>query len=172
MTVKFGTSGLRGLARDLEAGIACQYSRAFARHLKKQAQSSSDILVFVAADLRASSPSIKQQVISGLLSEGMHVIDCGELPTPVLAYTALTRGGAAIMVTGSHIPADRNGLKFYLPGGEISKADEVEISDLAVDCLDFKVPQTGAVRVLDGLVEPFLERYKKFLPTGILEGFA
>jgi phosphomannomutase len=170
LKVQFGTSGLRGLARDLTAGIAWQYSRAFARHLKKQAQSSSVTLVLVAADLRASSPAIKQQVIGGLLSEGMQVIDCGELPTPILAYAALTRGGAAIMVTGSHIPADRNGLKFYLPGGEISKADEVAISALAVECLNFKVPETSAVRVLDGLVRPFLERYIKCLPAGILAG--
>ncbi len=33
----------------------------------------------------------------------------------------------AIMITGSHIPEDRNGLKFYLPSGEISKADEAGI---------------------------------------------
>jgi phosphomannomutase len=31
------------------------------------------------------------------------------------------------MVTGSHIPADRNGLKFYIPGGEITKDDETAI---------------------------------------------
>jgi len=36
-------------------------------------------------------------------------------------------GAGAVMVTGSHIPADRNGLKFYLPHGEISKADEAAI---------------------------------------------
>jgi len=32
------------------------------------------------------------------------------------------------MVTGSHIPADRNGLKFYVPGGEITKEDENAIT--------------------------------------------
>ena len=35
------------------------------------------------------------------------------------------KNAAAVMVTGSHIPADRNGLKFYLPGGEIAKTADV-----------------------------------------------
>ncbi|MGZ0787956.1 hypothetical protein ACXM5X_34060, partial [Pseudomonas saponiphila] len=48
----------------------------------------------------------------------------GVVPTPALAYVALKDAMPAIMVTGSHIPFDRNGLKFYRPDGEISKADE------------------------------------------------
>ncbi|MGO7770887.1 hypothetical protein ACC736_39275, partial [Rhizobium ruizarguesonis] len=37
------------------------------------------------------------------------------------------------MVTGSHIPADRNGIKFYLPDGEIDKSDEADITALAAE---------------------------------------
>ena len=55
------------------------------------------------------------------------MIDCGALPTPALALSSLHAGQAALMVTGSHIPADRNGLKFYVPTGEISKDDEQAI---------------------------------------------
>ncbi len=36
------------------------------------------------------------------------------------------------MVTGSHIPFDRNGLKFYRPDGEISKLDEEAILNVVV----------------------------------------
>ena len=60
-------------------------------------------------------------------SSGLKPIDCGTIPTPALAYHAMAAGCAAIMITGSHIPSDRNGLKFYLPSGEISKADEAGI---------------------------------------------
>ena len=55
-------------------------------------------------------------------------MDCGPLPTPALAYAAMSRGLASVMVTGSHIPAERNGLKFYLASGEITKSDEDAIS--------------------------------------------
>jgi phosphomannomutase len=44
-----------------------------------------------------------------------------------LALASMGAGHGAIMVTGSHIPTDRNGLKFYTPNGEISKSDEQAI---------------------------------------------
>ncbi len=58
---------------------------------------------------------------------GVPVTDCGAAPTPALALAAMRAGAASVMVTGSHIPADRNGLKFYTPAGEITKADEAAI---------------------------------------------
>src|SRR5690606_28521142 len=58
---------------------------------------------------------------------GVATVDCGAVPTPALALAAMRAGAAAVMVTGSHIPADRNGLKFYLPAGEIAKTDEAAI---------------------------------------------
>ena len=58
----------------------------------------------------------------------MTAVGCGVVPTPALALEAARRGAAAVMVTGSHIPFDRNGLKFYRPGGEeIGKGDEAGI---------------------------------------------
>lgn len=61
----------------------------------------------------------------------------GAVPTPVLALAA--RNAAAIMITGSHIPADRNGLKFYTRSGEITKADEAKIQDgLGATCFTGK----------------------------------
>jgi phosphomannomutase len=52
------------------------------------------------------------------------VVYYGVLPTPAIAYVAQKDFIPAIMVTGSHIPFDRNGFKFYRPDGEINKADE------------------------------------------------
>jgi phosphomannomutase len=37
------------------------------------------------------------------------------------------------MITGSHIPADRNGIKFYRPDGEIDKDDEAAITTAAAE---------------------------------------
>ncbi len=63
------------------------------------------------------------------MTHGVAVVTLGVLPTPALALQVQTAHGLGIMVTGSHIPADRNGLKFYLPTGEITKADERAISE-------------------------------------------
>ncbi|WP_417806469.1 phosphomannomutase [Thioclava sp.] len=122
MAPKFGTSGLRGLVVELTPDLVGDYCRAFV------AACPTGDAVHLGRDLRPSSPAIAQAVRAALRDEGISVIDCGALPTPALALSAMAQGHAAIMVTGSHIPADRNGLKFYVPSGEISKSDEVAIN--------------------------------------------
>ena len=121
MAPKFGTSGLRGLVVELTADLVADHVRAFL------ATSPCGSGLWVARDLRASSSDISQIVISAARSVGVSVTDCGAAPTPALALAAMRAGAASVMVTGSHIPADRNGLKFYTPMGEITKADEAAI---------------------------------------------
>ena len=104
---RFGTSGLRGLVTELTDTLVARYTRAFLRHL-----GAGDRLL-IGRDLRDSSPGIAAAVAAGATAEGVSVTDCGALPTPALALEAMRLGVPAIMVTGSHIPADRNGLKFY-----------------------------------------------------------
>lgn len=78
-------------------------------------------------------------------------------------------GGAAIMVTGSHIPADRNGLKFYSPRGEITKADEAGI----VAALDGAAVSDLPVAPRDEsalAAERYFRRFLHLLPQGALQG--
>lgn len=121
MAPKFGTSGLRGLVTELTDDLVADHVRAFA-----DACDTGGVLC-VGRDLRPSSPEIATAVARAARSAGLRVIDCGEIPTPALALAARQHGGGAVMVTGSHIPADRNGLKFYARGGEITKEDEAAI---------------------------------------------
>lgn len=121
MAPKFGTSGLRGLVIELTPELIEGYVHAFLQVCPIGSG------LFVARDLRQSSPDIASWVIATARRAGYHVTDCGAAPTPALALAAMEAGAASIMITGSHIPADRNGLKFYLPSGEISKYDELNI---------------------------------------------
>ena len=121
MAPKFGTSGVRGLVVELTEDLVRDYTRAFLSACKTGPQ------LYLGRDLRPSSPQISGWIIEEARACGLDVLDCGALPTPALAFAA--KGAAAIMITGSHIPADRNGLKFYLPNGEISKSDETLILD-------------------------------------------
>tara|TARA_R110002051_G_scaffold45702_1_gene92148 strand:+ start:17242 stop:18612 length:1371 start_codon:yes stop_codon:yes gene_type:complete len=121
MEPKFGTSGLRGLVVDLTADLVGAYVQAFIRACPVGTG------LFVGRDLRPSSPAIAGMVIDAARAAGLAITDCGGVPTPALALAAMNAGAAAVMVTGSHIPADRNGLKFYTPNGEITKADEAAI---------------------------------------------
>lgn len=121
MAPKFGTSGLRGLVVELTPDLVADHVRAFL------AACPVGTGLYVGRDLRPSSPALADCVIAAARGEGVDVTDCGAVPTPALALAAMQAGAAAVMVTGSHIPADRNGLKFYLPGGEITKSDEAAI---------------------------------------------
>lgn len=121
MAPKFGTSGLRGLVVELTPALVADHVRAFI------AACPMGTGLFVGRDLRESSPMLADVVIAAARGEGVVVTDCGAVPTPALALAAMGAGAAAVMVTGSHIPADRNGLKFYLPSGEITKTDEAAI---------------------------------------------
>jgi phosphomannomutase len=121
MSLKFGTSGLRGLVVEMTPDLILSHVAAFLGAFPEIKD------LYVGRDLRPSSPRIAEAVMVASLGSRVNVIDCGALPTPALALASLAAGGGAIMVTGSHIPADRNGLKFYTPRGEISKKDEVEI---------------------------------------------
>lgn len=126
-SLKFGTSGLRGPVSDLTDEACALHVRAFIAHLRASSQLGGAGAVLVGRDLRASSPRIATACLAAVACEGLTPIDCGQLPTPALALDAMNRRRPAIMVTGSHIPDDRNGLKFYRADGEIDKADEAGI---------------------------------------------
>ncbi|TIU25457.1 MAG: phosphomannomutase, partial [Mesorhizobium sp.] len=113
MTLKFGTSGLRGLVSELRGPPAFTYTAAFVRMLQDRGSLKEGSKVYVGRDLRASSPKIAQLVHAAIAEAGLVPVDCGALPTPALALYANGENAPAIMVTGSHIPDDRNGLKFY-----------------------------------------------------------
>ncbi|MEK6216416.1 MAG: phosphomannomutase, partial [Boseongicola sp.] len=124
--------------------------------------------LLIGRDLRASSPRIAHSVASGAAVSGARAIDCGVLPTPALALAAMERGTLAVMVTGSHIPGDRNGLKFYRADGEITKEDEaLLVSGVAT------ADMGGAV---DPIVDPvdvsaaYVARYRDFWEANALSG--
>ncbi|AKI02715.1 phosphomannomutase [Hoeflea sp. IMCC20628] len=171
MAAKFGTSGLRGLVGELTDGTAAAHARAFARHLRLSAMAAEGAPVFLGRDLRASSPEIAGQCAAALLAEGFEPVDCGVLPTPALALHAMAKGAAALMITGSHIPDDRNGVKFYRPDGEIDKQDEAAISRLAPEFLLGPLSAPSGLRdETAAATAAFIDRYRGFTTGDMLRG--
>ncbi len=151
MPPKFGTSGLRGLVTELTPDCVDDHVRAFAATCPMGAG------LFVAHDLRDSSPDIAQMVMQAGRRAGLQITMCDAVPTPALALAAMEAGAAAVMVTGSHIPADRNGLKFYTPEGEITKAHEAAIlGALGTDTAALAGP---APRQADTVAASYIARY-------------
>lgn len=173
MAAKFGTSGLRGLVEDIIDGTCEKYVRGYLRHLKKSKLASEGSKLYIGYDFRASSPQICQQTMAAAIKEGFVPINCADIPTPALAHYAMQNSSASIMITGSHIPADRNGIKFYRPNGEINKTDEIAISShaLDIDLSNAKSEDTSAVAIeQQQATELFVKRYTKLLSADHFTG--
>ena len=119
--IEFGTSGARGLVTSFTNEVCFAFTLAFINTQEEVKR------IAIGIDNRPSSPAIAQACISAARYFGIKVDYFGVLPTPALAYSAQCASIPAIMITGSHIPFDRNGLKFYTKAGEITKKDEVAI---------------------------------------------
>ncbi|MYL25275.1 MULTISPECIES: phosphomannomutase [Halomonadaceae] len=124
--INFGTSGARGLVEQFTDDACAAFTVAFLGQMQSRFQFQR---VAIAIDRRPSSPQMAAACAGAAQALGLEVDYYGILPTPTLALQAMSDGIPAIMITGSHIPFDRNGIKFYRPDGEISKADEAGILD-------------------------------------------
>ena len=106
----FGTSGIRGIANtEMTLELATRLGLTFASLLGNEGT------VAIGRDVRLSAESLSIAFISGLLSGGVDVEDCGITPTPAVLW-ALKRkelNGAAV-VTGSHTPKEMIGFLFFM----------------------------------------------------------
>jgi len=175
--VKFGTSGARGLAVDMTDRVCYAYTLSFLQSLESNGDISSGTKVAIAGDFRPSSPRIMAAVALAVRDVGCEPINCGFIPTPAVAAFAMHLGIASIMVTGSHIPDDRNGIKFYKPAGEILKSDEQAMTarsvQIAADLFDADGNALGAsvLPVASNNAErAFVQRYLDFFPAACLAG--
>ena len=139
--LKFGTSGRRGLIIHLTQLEIYTNVLGEIRYLQGIPPSEGGITpgddFYYAYDLRPSSigyvdpnrGGLSQAVEQALRDGGMRPISLGAIPTPALTLFALQRGKGSIMVTGSHIPFDRNGYKLNTCKGELLKKDEQPINE-------------------------------------------
>lgn len=162
--VKFGTSGIRGLVSQLNTDLVTAYTLAFVKALNI----SPDTEVGIAIDLRPSSPEIARACYSALLSAGVKPRYFGSIPTPALAYYAEQQQMPAIMVTGSHIPYDRNGIKFYSADGEITKQHEADITATTVEYDQINLVDLPEIDVQ--AQETYIARYESFFDQSSFAG--
>ncbi len=80
--------------------------------------------IFLARDGRLSSERLASALKQGLLDSGIHVIDLGAVATPMMYFATYAHGfDSGLMVTGSHNPADYNGIKMVLAGTTLAHGD-------------------------------------------------
>lgn len=128
----FGTSGIRGNAEEFFTAQFCfDIGKTFVEFLKQK-----NLLgpIAVGMDPRESSPRIKKELFKGLASGNVELFDEGVTPIPSMNWLVKnTEVTGAIMITGSHIAPELNGVKFYAHDEEISENDEELITQIYFD---------------------------------------
>src|SRR5581483_5821625 len=87
------------------------------------------------------------------------VENAGKIPTPALILHSLSTRCAGVMVTGSHIPFDRNGIKINRSAGELLKSDEAGILGAIEQVRREEYKRSGAASSFDasGMLKSALE---------------
>lgn len=175
--VNFGTSGVRGLVSDMTDKVCFSYVSAFLQYLSQQSQITPGAKVGIAGDLRTSTPRIIKSAVKACQVMGFEPVYCGFIPSPAIALYGINHKMPTIMVTGSHIPDDRNGIKFNTAAGEILKHDEVQIRQQIVNVDDGLFDDAGYfIRAVDtpditaAAYDYYINRYVAFFPPLCFKG--
>lgn len=140
--LRFGTSGRRGPVADLTQLEVYLNALAELEYLQQLPAEEGGIRrgdeLYFACDLRPSSTAfvpeqggrgeLSQAIAAAVRDSGLTPVFLGPIPTPALAAYAFARRRASIMVTGSHIPFDRNGYKTNTARGELMKHHEAPVN--------------------------------------------
>ena len=129
--------GVPGEPVTLTPEAANRIAAGFVRFLsEKTGKSPAELQIAVGHDSRISALAIKDSVLTGLTYTGAHGIDCVLASTPAMFMATIfedTAADGSIMITASHLPYNRNGLKFFTAAGGADKADIEKILTYAAE---------------------------------------
>ncbi len=176
--VAFGTSGARGLATAMTDSVCYAYAKGFLQYLEFIGEiKRSGERVAVGGDFRPSTSRVMEAVCRAVDDLGYRAVNCGKIPSPAVALFGFERNIPSIMVTGSHIPDDRNGIKFNKCAGEVLKSDEKDMSGQIVELDDAQFGGDGnfakgfpAHDVSPEAGEDYVMRYLNFFAPDALHG--
>jgi len=163
--------GIAGEAVNLTPDIAKTIAMAFAAWLStRTGKPARELRISIGRDSRLSGPALRDAAVTGLRAMGCQVIEVGLASTPAMFMSTVLPGfgyDGAIMLTASHLPFNRNGLKFFTPEGGLEKQDITAILTLAAGGELAVAAQAGEVLTLD-----FISVYAAYLVENIRKGAA
>lgn len=120
--------------------------------------------IAVGHDSRISARSLKQAIFGALLAKGIQPLDAGLASTPAMFMATVLpeiKADASIMITASHLPYNRNGMKFFTAQGGLEASEVKSVLNLAA-----KNPeQQGEVQTVEKIA--LLDVYAQHLVTMI-----
>ncbi len=132
-------------------------------YINKYEKNSAEMNVAVGHDSRITGEKIAKKVKEALVNAGVSVIDCGLSSTPAMFMTTVDiNADAAIQITASHHPYDRNGLKFFTPEGGLDSSDLSEIIKLADNGEEIICNRAGIILKFDYMTK-YAARLRKMI---------
>ena len=134
---------------------------------EKTGKQPEQMTVSIGRDSRVTGPELLAACAEGMARLGVTVWDFGMCTTPAMYMSLLTDGfkaDASVMVTASHHPSDRNGLKFFLPAGGINGTDLSMILSIAQNTAPVAKPHKAIEK------REFLPVYKQQLMDRVRRG--
>jgi phosphomannomutase len=158
--------GIKGEDVNLTPGVAEKLGQAFAQWLVNHGTGGRKVAV--GTDSRISGPKLKKAFMNGLSHSGFDVVDCGIASTPAMFMTTIDpdmgiEGG--VMLTASHLPFNRNGMKFFTEKGGFDKNNIHELLQIASRGEFPVVEPSGSTEVYD-----FISKYSSHLVDTIRKG--
>jgi phosphomannomutase len=127
--------GVVGEAVNLTPDVAMILGKAFVTWLAQELNKpATELTIALGRDSRLSGPALSEAVIAGMRAIGAKVYDVAMASTPAMFMTTVTPDfdcDGAIMMTASHLPFNRNGLKFFTAKGGLEKQNITDILALA-----------------------------------------
>lgn len=149
------------LTRENVVKITVGYARFIKERLKKE-----NPVIAIGRDSRISGEEIEEIITAVLSNFGFAIIQTGISSTPsmfMITKEKSFRVDASIMITASHLPYNRNGMKFFDANGGFESKDIAEILTLAGE--DFENPNMAGVV----LKMPYIDMYSAHLASIIKE---
>ncbi len=136
-------------------------------YVNKYEKDPSSLVFALGHDSRITGDSIATKVKQALINAGITVLDCGLASTPAMFMTTVDlKTDAAIEITASHHPFDRNGLKFFTPEGGLDSSDISDIVALANNGEEIICNCAGVILAVDYMTA-YAARLRKMICNAV-----
>ena len=177
MKLKSG-SDVRGTAMGEDALLTSHVAQclgmAFARYVADKAgKPIANVTIALGRDSRITGPELLRAAAEGVSRAGANAVDFGMCTTPAMYMAIITPGfqpDASIMITASHHPSDKNGLKFFMPEGGVDGKVVAELLTAASELQPESTPFSGTITqraFLPTYAEQLADRIRKGLDTDV-----
>jgi len=149
---------------QLNEEAAFRIGQVFAKYVRENDPAGEPKKVIVGRDIRLSSESLSQALISGIISTGMNVVDIGLASSPHFNYSAARLNSPAMIVTASHLEKQFNGFKMAFAGNiTLSKEQLLEIKKIVVSGEKIKISETKGGVEKKNILDDYIEEVRQFI---------